>query len=210
MGVPSIIMQSIGSVMTFDMNQILISFTEAATAVFGAYFKLQSFIFMPVFGLNNGMVPIIAYNFGAARMDRVRRTIRLTICTSISIMTLGFAIFQLFPAALLSIFTPSAEMLSIGVTALRIISITFPVAGFCIIAGSVFQAIGNPLYSLLCSVCRQLVVLLPAAWLLAKTGRLELVCLSFLIAEVFSLALSLIFLRLTLRRAEEAIRARLN
>ncbi|MDY3281256.1 MATE family efflux transporter [Dysosmobacter sp.] len=209
-GVPSIIMQSIGSVMTFGMNQILISFTEAATAVFGAYYKVQSFIFMPVFGLNNGMVPIIAYNFGAARMDRVRKTIRLTICTSISIMTVGFAVFQLFPAALLSIFTPSEEMLTIGVTALRIISCTFPVAGFCIIAGSVFQAIGNPIYSLIASVCRQLVVLLPAAWLLAKTGRLELVWLSFLIAEVFSLLLSLIFMRRTLRQAEEAVRARLN
>ena len=207
-GIPSIIMQSIGSVMTFSLNQILISFTEAATAVFGAYFKLQSFIFMPIFGLNSGMVPIIAYNFGAARMDRVRRTIKLTICTSVTIMTVGLLLFQLFPARLLGIFDPSEEMLAIGVTALRIISIHFPVAGFCIIAGSVFQAIGNPVYSLINSVCRQLVVLLPTAWLLAQTGRLELVWLSFLVAEVASLILSLIFLRRTFRHAEEHIRLR--
>ena len=209
-GIPSIIMQAIGSIMTFTMNRILISFTEAATAVFGAYFKLQSFIFMPVFGLNNGMVPIVSYNFGAARPKRVRKTIKLTVTVAICIMTVGCVLFETIPGVLLGLFSPSEEMLSIGIPALRIIGIHFPVAGFCIIAGSVFQAIGNPLYSLLCSVCRQLVVLLPAAWLLAKTGRLELVWLSFLIAEVFSLALSLIFLRLTLRRAEEAIRARLN
>jgi putative MATE family efflux protein len=204
-GFPSIIMQSIGSVMTFGLNKILISFTEAATAVFGAYFKLQSFIFMPVFGLNNGMVPIVSYNYGAARLDRVNKTIKLTICTAICIMILGFALFQTAPELLLSAFSPSEEMLSIGTTALRIISIHFPLAGFCIIAGSVCQAIGNPIYSLIVSVCRQLVVLLPAAWLLAQTGRLELVWLAFLIAEATSLTLSAIFLRRTLRSAKERI-----
>ena len=201
-GVPSIIMQSIGSVMTFTMNRILISFTEAATAVFGAYFKLQSFIFMPVFGLNNGMVPIVSYNFGAARPDRVKKTIKLTITVAVCIMTVGFVLFESIPSVLLSLFSPSEEMMSIGIAALRIIGIHFPVAGFCIIAGSVFQAIGNPVYSLICSVCRQLVVLLPAAWLLAQTGNLTLVWFAFPIAEVMSLIMSLIFLRKTMRSAD--------
>ena len=207
-GVPSIVMQSIGSVMTFGMNKILFVFTPTATAVFGAYFKIQSFIFMPVFGLNNGMLPIISYNYGAARMDRVKRTVRLTICTAVCIMTVGFAVFQLAPATLLTLFDASAEMTAIGVPALRIISISFLLAGFCIIAGSVCQAIGNPLYSMVVSICRQLVVLLPAAWLLAQTGRLELVWWSFPIAEIASFTLSAIFLRRTMRAAEEELSRR--
>ena len=204
-GAPSIVMQSIGSVMTFGMNKILFVFTPTATAVFGAYFKIQSFIFMPVFGLNNGMLPIISYNYGAARMDRVKRTVRLTICTAVCIMTVGFAVFQLAPATLLTLFDASAEMTAIGVPALRIISISFLLAGFCIIAGSVCQAIGNPLYSMMVSICRQLVVLLPAAWLLAQSGRLELVWWSFPIAEIASFTLSAIFLRRTMRAAEEEL-----
>ncbi len=207
-GLPSIIMQSIGSVMTFGINKILISFTDTATAVFGAYFKLQSFIFMPVFGLNNGMVPIVSYNYGAARLDRVRKTFRLTVVTATVIMTAGFAAFNLIPGVLLGFFSPSAEMLSIGTAALRIISLSFLLAGFCIIAGSMFQAIGNPLHSLVVSVCRQLVVLLPAAWLLARTGRLELVWFSFPIAELMSLTLSVIFLRRTMQAAEAKIASR--
>ena len=201
-GVPSIVMQSIGSVMTFGMNKILFVFTPTATAVFGAYFKIQSFIFMPVFGLNNGMLPIISYNYGAARIDRVKRTVKLSICTAVCIMTVGFAIFQLAPATLLALFDASAEMTAIGVPALRVISISFLLAGFCIISGSVCQAIGNPLYSMAVSICRQLVVLLPAAWLLAQTGRLELVWWSFPIAEIASVTLSAIFLRRTMRSAE--------
>ena len=200
-GVPSIIMQSIGSVMVFGMNKILISFTEAATAVFGAYFKLQSFVFMPVFGLNNGMVPIISYNYGAARMDRVKKAVKLTIATAICIMLCGLAAFQLIPSTLLSFFNASPEMLEIGDTALRIISLHFPLAGFAIIAGSVCQAIGNPFYSLIVSVCRQLLVLLPVAWLLAQTGRLGLVWLAFLAAEIVSVTLSAIFLRRTMKAA---------
>lgn len=200
-GIPSIIMQSIGSVMTFTMNQILIAFTEAATAVFGAYFKLQSFIFMPIFGLNNGMVPIVSYNYGAARPERVKKTIQLTVITSICIMSVGTILFETIPGALLGIFTPSEEMLKIGEIALRIIGVHFPIAGFCIIAGSVFQAIGNPVYSLINSICRQLVVLLPAGWLLAQTGRLELVWLAFPIAELMSLLMSSIFMRRTMRAA---------
>ena len=209
-GVPSIVMQSISSIMTFGMNKILISFTDAATAAFGAYFKLQSFIFMPVFGLNNGMVPIISYNYGAARLDRVKKTIKLTICTAVCIMTAGFALFQLAPGTLLRLFSASEEMLPIGVMALRIISIHFLLAGFDIIASSVFQAIGNPFHSLIVSVSRQLVVLLPAAWLLAQTGRLNLVWFAFPIAELMSLTLCTIFLRRTLRTAEAALKAREN
>ena len=204
-GVPSIIMQSISSVMTFGMNKILFVFTPTATAVFGAYFKIQSFVFMPIFGLNNGMVPIISYNYGAARPQRVWKTIRLSNITAMVIMVVGFTIFQLFPSTLLELFDASETMLAIGVPALRIISVSFLLAGFCIIAGSVFQAIGNPIYSLIVSVCRQLVVLLPVAWLLSRTGRLELVWWSFPIAEVMSFTLSTIFLRRTVKSANEVM-----
>ena len=204
-GLPSIVMQSIGSIMTFGMNKILIGFTDTATAVFGAYFKLQSFIFMPVFGLNNGMVPIISYNYGAARLDRVRRTFQLTAATATVIMCVGCAAFNLIPETLLGFFSPSEEMLSIGTVALRVISYSFLLAGFDIIAGSVCQAIGNPVYTLICSVCRQLVALLPAAWLLAQTGVLDLVWFCFPISEVVSLILSVIFLRRTMRRVEAQI-----
>ena len=205
-GLPSIIMQSIGSVMTFTMNKILISFTTTATAVFGSYFKLQSFVFMPIFGLNNGMVPIIAYNYGAKRYDRVKKTITITIITAISIMFIGLLAFELIPHVLLSFFNASEEMLRIGVPALRIIGTHYLFAGFCIIAGSVCQAIGKPVYSLIVSVCRQLVVLLPSAWLLSLSGRLELVWFCFPIAETVSLILSSIFLSKTMRRAKEKMK----
>ena len=201
-GVPSIIMGSIGSVMTFSMNKILIAFTTTATAVFGAYFKLQSFIFMPVFGLNNAMVPILSYNYGARKPERVKRTVRLSILTAIGIMALGFAAFELVPGTLLELFDASERMLAIGEPALRIIGTHFLMAGVNVVAMSVYQAIGNPLHSLLSSVCRQLLVLLPAAWLLSRTGRLELVWLAFPIAEAAALAMSVVFLRRTLHTAE--------
>ena len=204
-GLPSIIMQSIGSVMTFTMNKILIAFTTTATAVFGSYFKLQSFVFMPIFGLNNGMVPIIAYNYGARKYDRVKKTITLSIASAVLIMMIGLLAFELIPDVLLSFFNASKEMLEIGVPALRIIGTHYIFAGFCIIAGSVCQAIGKPVYSLIVSVCRQLVVLLPSAWLLSLTGRLELVWFAFPIAECFSLVLSTIYLSKTMRRAKQRI-----
>lgn len=206
--IPSIVMSSISSVMTFFMNLILTTFTATAAAVFGVYFKLQSFVFMPVFGLNNGMVPIVSYNYGAASLPRVKRTIKLTICTAMAIMAVGCLIFQLFPQQLLMFFNASEEMLSIGSVALRIISVSFVLAGFDIIAGSVCQAIGNPLYSLITSVCRQLVVLLPVAWLLSHTGVLTLVWLAFPISELVSLVLSAIFLRRTMRAVAERIGSR--
>ena len=206
-GLPSIIMQSIGSVMVFGMNKILMGFTDTATAVFGAYFKLQSFIFMPVFGLNNGMVPIISYNYGAVRLDRVRDTIKLTATVATVIMVIGCSAFNLIPGVLLGFFSPSAEMLSIGTVALRVISYSFLPAGFDIIAGSVCQAIGNPVHTLICSICRQLVALLPAAWLLAQTGILDLVWFCFPVSELVSLVLSILFLRKTMRAAEAKIAA---
>ena len=202
-GFPSILMQCVGSFLVFGMNQILLTFSTVATAVYGAYFKLQSFIFMPVFGLNNGMVPIISYNYGARRPDRVKKTIRLSVITAIGIMLVGVLMFEVFPAQLLRIFDADAAMLRDGVPAFRIIATSYLFAGFCIIAGSVFQAIGNPMHSLIVSICRQLVVLLPAAYLLSLTHRLELVWLAYPIAEIFSLILSIYFLRKTLRAMHE-------
>lgn len=202
-GFPSILMQSVGSILVFGMNAILLTFSTVAAAVYGAYFKLQSFIFMPVFGLNNGMVPIISYNYGARRPDRVKKTIRLSVYTAVGIMLIGILLFELFPAQLLRIFDADAAMLRDGVPAFRIIATSYLFAGFCIIAGSVFQAIGNPVHSLIVSICRQLVVLLPAAYLLSLTGRLELVWLSYPIAEIVSLALSAYYLRRTMKEMHE-------
>ena len=193
-GIPSIIMGSIGSVMTYGMNLILMGFSSTAAAVFGVYFKLQSFIFMPVFGLNNGMVPIIAYNYGAKKKDRMLRTMKLAIMYAVGIMFVGFLVMQIFPVQLFSLFEASAEMLAIGVPALRFISISFLFAGFCIIAGSTFQALGNGMLSMIVSIARQLVVLLPVAYLLSLTGNLNLIWLSFPIAELMSVALSGLFL----------------
>ena len=207
-GIPSIIMSSIGSVMTFGMNKILIGFTSTATAVFGVYFKLQSFVFMPVFGLNNGTVPIIAYNYGAAKPDRILKTLKLAICYAVGIMLIGFAVFQLLPDKLLLIFEASENMLSIGVPALRIISVSFLFAGYCIVCSSMFQALGHGLLSLLVSVFRQLLVLLPSAFLLSKIGGLELVWYSFPIAEICSIFFSTYFLRHVYKKEIEPLKRR--
>lgn len=193
-GLPSIIMQSIGSVMTYGMNQILIGFTSTATAVFGVYFKLQSFIFMPIFGLNNGMVPIIAYNYGARKKDRMVKTIKLSIFYAMSIMAVGVLIFQLIPDKMFMLFDASEHMLSMGVPALRIISLSFILAGFCIVSGSVFQSLGYAVYSMINSICRQLLVLLPVAFLLSLTGNVNAVWWSFPIAELMSVLMSSIFM----------------
>ena len=193
-GIPSIIMQAIGSVMTYGMNRILITFTDTATAVFGVYFKLQRFVFMPVFGLNNGMVPIIAYNYGAGNKERVVKTFKLSVCYAVAIMAAGVVIMQCIPDRLLLLFEASETMLDIGVPALRIISTCFVVAAFCIVTGSVFQALGYAWYSMINSICRQLVVLLPAAYLLALTGKLKNVWWSFPIAEVMSASVTVFFL----------------
>ena len=194
-GIPSIIMASIGSVMTFGINKIIIVFSSTATAVFGVYFKLQSFIFMPVFGLNNGMVPIISYNYGARHKDRLMKTVKISIVYAIVIMLIGLSIFQIFPRELLSLFNASDEMISIGVPALKTISLSFLFAGYCIVLGSMFQALGNGVMSLIVSVGRQLVVLLPAAYLLSRSGNLNLVWWSFPIAELASVFLSTVGLK---------------
>lgn len=193
-GVPSIIMQSIGSVMTYGMNLILIQFTATATAVFGVYFKLQSFFFMPVLGINNGMVPILAYNYGAGKRTRMVKTIKYSMVYALVLLLLGFVAFMVIPDKLLGLFDASEQMLEIGVPALRVIGIHFLVAWFCIIAGSVFQALGNGVYSLTVSVARQLVILLPAAYILAKVGGLSAVWWSFPIAEIMSLIVSAYYL----------------
>ena len=193
-GVPSIIMQAVGSVMNYAMNQILIGFTSTATAVFGAYYKLQSFIFMPVFGLTNGMIPIIAFNYGAGNRSRVIKTIKSSVILAVCIMLTGLTVMQIFPAKLLAIFNASEHMLGIGVVALRLISLSFVFAGYCIIMGSVFQALGNGVYSMIVSIVRQLVVLLPVAYLFSLTGNLDMVWMAFPIAELFSLTLSTVFL----------------
>lgn len=195
-GVPSVVMMSIGSVMTFLLNQILMAFSATAVAVFGVYFRLQSFVFMPIFGLNNGSIPIVAYNYGAKRPDRMKQSIRYTMISAITIMVVGFLIFQIFPKALLELFDASEDMIRIGVPALRIISFSFPVAGFCIAVGSVFQALGYSLYTMINSLIRQLIVLIPCAFLLSRlTGNINSVWLSFVIAEVSSLIVTLFFYR---------------
>ena len=212
-GFPSIAMTSVGSVMTFCMNQVLLIFSETATAVFGVYFKLQSFVFMPVFGLNNAMVPIISYNYGAVRPDRMKQTMRLSMLLGEGFMVVGFAVFQLLPDALLGLFNASDAMLAIGVPALRIISISFLLAGVAVVCSSVFQAVGQGMFSLIVSVARQLLALVPLAYLFSLSGNLVMVWWSFPAAELVSLGLTLLFLNRVGRTIlhpldEQAARAR--
>ena len=196
-GIPSVIMNGIGSVMNFGMNQILQGFHETATGVFGIYFKLQSLFFMPLFGINNATISIIAFNYGARKPKRIVHTLKLATITAVCIMLVGLGIFQLFPEALLGIFNPTEDFMSIGVKALRILSLPFPVAAVCVALSASFQALGNGSYSTIVSLCRQLVVLLPVAYLLSLTGDVGNVWWSFPIAEVVSaLVTALLFARL--------------
>ncbi len=205
-GVPSILMMSIGSIMNYLMNQILIGFSETATAVFGAYFKLQSFFFMPIFGLNNGLIPVLAYNYGARNRKRIDEALRFSVGLAVSIMVTGTIIFELFPGRLLDLFNASDNMKSIGIIALRTIALHFPIAAVAISLGSVFQAFSKSIYSLFISLGRQLVVLIPAAWLLARlTGDVNKVWLSFLIAEVVSGILTLVFFRKVYKEVVEPL-----
>ena len=185
-GIPSIVMNGIGSVMNFGINQILQGFAETATGVFGVYFKLQSFFFMPLFGLNNATISIIAYNYGARKPQRITKTLKISCTAALCIMTAGLLVFQFFPDALLGMFNPSQAFLEIGRVALRTISWSFPIAAVCIALGASFQALGDGIYSTIVSLCRQLVVLLPAAYLLSLTGQVQRVWLAFPIAEVVS------------------------
>ncbi len=191
-GVPSVIMVAVGSVMTFSMNLILNGFTPTAVAVFGAYFKLQSFIFMPILGLNNAMVSIVAFNYGARKPERIKKTIALSCLVALCFAMLGFLSFQFVPDLLLSMFEPTEQFLEIGRTALKIIGWHYLLAGFCIVLNAVFQAMGNGLYATFTSLARQLIVLLPVAFLLSLSGKLELIWYAFPIAEVVSLTLSVL------------------
>ena len=194
-GIPSIIMSSVGSAMTFGMNKILITFSSTAVAVFGVYFKLNSFVFMPVFGLNNGMVPIVSYNYGAQNKKRLTKTIKLAIMYAVCIMFIGIMLFQFIPDVLLKLFDASDHMLEIGIPALRVISLSFAFAGICIVISSSLQALGHGFLSMMISITRQLIILLPSAYILAKFGGIHAVWWSFNIAEIGSLTLSLLFFK---------------
>ena len=194
-GIPSIIMSSVGSAMTFGMNKILITFSLTAVAVFGVYFKLNSFVFMPVFGLNNGMVPIVSYNYGAQNKKRLTKTIKLAIMYAVCIMFIGIMLFQFIPDVLLRLFDASDHMLEIGIPALRVISLSFAFAGICIVISSSLQALGHGFLSMMISITRQLIILLPSAYILAKFGGIHAVWWSFNIAEIASLTLSLLFFK---------------
>lgn len=194
-GVPSIIMQAVGSAMTLGMNLILVSFSTTAVATFGAYFKIQSFVFMPIFGMNNGLVPIIAYNYGARKPDRMREGMRISVFYSVAFMSVGTLIFWTAPGVLMSMFNPSETMMSLGITALRIISICFPFAGYAIMRGSVFQAVGKSVYSMNISLIRQLGVLLPMAWILGRIGGVTAVWWAFPIAEIAGTGMSVMYTR---------------
>jgi len=201
-GLPSIVLQAVGSVTTYGMNLILGTFkgiADTAIAVYGAYFKLNSFVFMPVFGLNNGMVPIIAYNYGAQNPKRITKTVALSVLCAFCIMSVGLILFETIPATLFSLFDASEQMLSIGVPALKIIAPSFLGAALCIVLGSVFQALGNAVYSMIVSIARQLFLLLPSAYFLSLSGVIHNVWWCYDIAEVLSLLLSLFFLARTYR-----------
>lgn len=195
-GVPSIIMVGIGSVMNFGVNQILQGFSETATGVFGIYFKLQSFFFMPLFGINNAVISIVAFNYGARKPERMLKTVKLAAVAGLAIMLCGLALFQFIPDVLLSIFDPTPEFMHMGIEALQTISWCFPVAAVCIILGSTFQALGTGIYATIVSLARQLLVLLPAAWLLSLSGVVTRVWWAWPIAESMGLTMTLIlFLR---------------
>ncbi len=204
-GIPSMIMVSIGSVMTYGMNLILMQFSSTATAVFGVYFKLQSFFFMPVFGMNNGLIPIMAYNYGAGNRARVYEAVRFAMKLAITIMLIGMCVMLLIPGVLLGMFNASEEMMTIGVPALRTIALHFPLAAIGIVLSSVFQAFSKSMYSMFISLARQLIVLIPVAWLLSLTGAVSNVWWCFLIAEVVSMTLSIIFYRVVKRTVIEQI-----
>ena len=199
-GVPSILLQTVASLLIFGLNQILVAFSETATAVYGVYFKLQGFAFLPIIGMNNGMVPIIAYNYGAKKPERILQTIKLAITYALIIMVVAVAVFQIFPTQLLGFFQASPEMLEIGVPALRILSLCFIIGGFTIVSSSVFQALGRGLLSMSISIFRQLVLVLPLAYFFSLTGKLEMVWWAFPVAEVLAGLLALYYLRRAYRR----------
>ncbi|MCQ2507664.1 MAG: MATE family efflux transporter [Dorea sp.] len=192
-GIPSVIMVAIGSIMTFTVNKILNAFSSTAVAVFGVYFKLQSFAFMPIFGMNNGMIPIIGYNYGARNPKRMLNTVKYGVIYAESILLTFMIIAQLIPDKMLSLFKASEQMLSIGIPAMRIITLSFLVAGFSVISSSYFQALGFSFYSMLISVVRQLVFLVPLAFLFSRTGNVNMVWWAWPLAEIASIALCIYY-----------------
>ena len=192
-GAASILMQAVGSVMYFGMNMILIPFTATASTVWGAFYKLESFILMPIFGLNNGMVPIVAYNYGAGKRSRMVKTIKLSVLYAVILMLIGLAVFQLMPGLLLGMFSPSDNMLEIGIPALRIMSLVYLCAGVDSVCITVFQALGNGFYGLIVSLLRQLGVLLPLAYLFSRLGGLTLVWWALPLAECVALVICMLF-----------------
>ena len=192
-GIPSIIMNGVGSVMNFGMNQILQGFTETATSVFGIYFKLQSFFFMPLFGINGATISIIAFNYGARKPERIVKTLKLACGSGLALMIAGFLAFQFVPDLLLGMFNPTDTFLEIGRAALRTISWSFPIAAICIVLGASFQALGNGIYSTVTSLARQMFVLLPVAYLMSLTGDVNKVWLAYPVAEIVSGAVTMYF-----------------
>ena len=201
-GLPAVIMQGIGTIMTSLMNAILITFDVLATTVFGVYFKLQSFVFMPIFGMNSGLMPILGYNYGAKNRPRMMKALKLGVVFAFIFMSMGTLLFNLFPDALLGLFNASDALKSLGEVALRLISLSFPLAAISIILGALFQAMGDGFYSMIISIVRQLFILIPCAWLFGKLFGLNAVWFAFLTAEVFALVLSLIFFRRELRKLD--------
>ncbi len=203
-GIPSVVMMAIGSVMNFSMNQILLGFEgvgETAAGVFGIYYKLQSFFFMPLFGLNNAAISIVAFNYGARKPERITATLKRTVATALCITTVGLLVFQFFPDLLMDIFQPSESFRTIGRSALRIISVHFPLAAVCIALGASFQALGVGIYSTITSLCRQMIVLLPVAYLLSLTGQVQAVWWAFPVAEVMSLIVTgILYIRIYRRK----------
>lgn len=199
-GLPSVVLQGIGTVMTSLMNAVLISYEVIATTVFGVYFKLQSFVFMPVFGMNQGLMPILGYNYGAKNKARMYKALKLALMVSFSILTFGFLLFTIFPKALLGLFNASEQMLFVGCVALRRISLAFPIAAISITLGVLFEAMGNGIYSMINSIVRQIVVLVPSAWLLGKLFGLDAIWFCFIISDIVALLLTLIFFRMEIKK----------
>lgn len=198
-GIPSIITVGLGSAMSFCMNQILLGFSTTATAAFGIWLKLQNFAFMPVFGLNNGTIPMISYNYGAGKMDRVHKTIHLALAVALILMCLLLIIFELCPTQLLELFSATENMFAIGTVALRLTCLSLPFGATAVILSSSFQSLGRSRYTLVVNLCRQLIFMVPIAWLLSLTGRLEMVWASVAVAEFLSMVLAIVLRRKMVR-----------
>ncbi len=203
-GLPSIIMGGIGSVMVLGFNKILSQY-QSAVAVFGVYFKVQSFVFMPVFGMNNGLIPIIAYNYGARKPNRIKETMKWGAIYAITIMVIGTIAFEIFPRQIMGIFAESENTVTIGALALRIISVHFPIAALSIIMMSTLQALGEGFRSMMVSITRQIFAILPLAYIFSRIGGLDMVWWSFPLAEIVGFTMVMIFLKKTFKEKVEPL-----